>query len=277
MAGRRRSWNLGPVKGMRTALRAVVVVLFLAPVAFMVLGSLRGLDLPPLTGLDLVPDEPGAAAFRRLPEVLPLGRLVLNSLIVVGLAVPITVVVSTWAGFGMAVLGERSRRILVGVTVGLLVLPLPTLWVARFVLYRWFGVLDSLVPLVAPAFAATSPFTVLLAYRAFRRVPPDLWAAARLEGSSSLRTWWSVGLPLVRPTTAAIAALAFTVHWGNYLDALLYLRSPEHQTLAVGIAELKDLDPSDAPLALAGALLLTAVPLVLLALVQRRLFAAVDR
>jgi multiple sugar transport system permease protein len=262
---------------MRIALRAAVVVLFLAPVAFMALGSLRGLDLPPLTGLDLVPDEPGTAAFRRLPEVLPLGRLVLNSLVVVGLAVPITVVVSTWAGFGMAVLGERSRRILVGVTVGLLVLPLPTLWVARFVLYRWFGVLDSLVPLVAPAFAATSPFTVLLAYRAFRRVPQDLWAAARLEGASSLRTWWSVGLPLVRPTTAAIAALAFTVHWGNYLDALLYLRSPEHQTLAVGIAELKDLDPSDAPLALAGALLLTAVPLLLLAVVQRRLFAAVDR
>jgi len=265
------------VRRTRILARAVVIGLFLAPVAFMVLGSLRGLDLPPQTGLDLVPDQPGTAAFRRLPEVIPLGRMVLNSLVVVALAVPVTVLVSTWAGFGMAVLSERARRILIGVTVALLILPLPTLWVARFVLYRWTGVLDTLVPLVAPAFAATSPFTVLLAYRAFRRLPPDLWEAARLEGSSPLRTWWSVGLPLVRPTTAAIAALAFTAHWGNYLDALLYVRSPELQTLAVGVAQLKDLDPSDAPLALAGALVLTAVPLLLLAVVQRRLFAAVDR
>lgn len=262
---------------LRVVARALVVVVFLAPFAFMVLGSIRGLDLPPPTGLDLVPDEPGTEAFRRLPDAVPLRRLLVNSLVVVGLAVPITVVVSTWTGFGMAVVSERARRLLVGVTVALLVLPLPTLWVARFVLYRWSGLLDTLVPLVAPAFAATSPFTVLLAYRAFRRLPPDLWEAARLEGSSPVRTWWSVGLPLVRPTTAAIAALAFTVHWGNYLDALLYLRSPELQTLAVGIAELKDLDPSDAPLALAGALVLTAVPLLLLAVVQRRLFAAVDR
>ena len=62
------------------------------------------------------------------------------------------------------------------------------------------------MPLVAPAFAATSPFTVLLAYRAFRRVPPGFWEAARLEGASPLLTWWPVGLRLIRATTAAVAA-----------------------------------------------------------------------
>lgn len=270
-AGDRRSRRL------RVAARFVLLVTFLAPVGFMALGSLRGLDEPPPQGLDLAPDTASFDAFTELPDVVPVATLIRNSLTVVLVAVPITVVVATWAGFGLCILGPRQRRLLVGLTVALLVVPLPTVWVARFVLYRQVGLLDSLGPLIAPAFAATTPFTVLLAYRAFHRLPPQLWEAARTEGARPLRMWWSIGMPLVQPTTAAIGALAFTFHWGNYLDALLYVRSAERRTLAVGIAELKDLDPSDAPLALAGALLLTAVPLLVLAAVQKRLFAAVDR
>ena len=72
------------------------------------------------------------------------------------------------------------------------------LWVARFALYLRLGVLDTLVPLMAPALAATTPFTVLLAYRAFRGLPPEQWEAARLEGAAALATWWRVGLPLTR-------------------------------------------------------------------------------
>ena len=264
-------------RGLRLATRLVLVLTFTAPVAFMALGSLRGLDQPPPRGLDLVPDGLRLDAFTRLPDALPLGSLLANSVAVVAVTVPVTVLIATWAGFGLCIIGRHDRRDLVGVTVALLVLPVPTVWIPRFVLYRHLDVLDTLVPLVAPALAATTPFTVLLAYRAFRRLPPELWEAARLEGASPVRTWWTVGMPLVRPTTAAIGALAFTFHWGNYLDALLYLRSPERRTLAVGVADLRYLDPSDTPMALAAALVVTAVPLLVLALVQRRLFAAVDR
>ena len=262
---------------VRVAGRIALVLTFVGPVFFMAVGSLRGLDEPPPAGLDLVPDGAGLDAFGALPDVVPLSTLFRNSLVVVAVAVPLTILVATWAGFAMCIIGGRARRFLVGLTVALLVVPLPTVWIARFVLYRRLGVLDTLAPLMAPAFAATTPFTVLLAYRSFRRLPAELWEAARLEGAAPLRTWWSVAMPLVRPTTAAIGALAFTIHWGNYLDALLYVNSPERRTLAIGIAELKDLDPSDAPLALAGALLITLVPLMVLALVQGRLFAAVDR
>lgn len=257
------------------AARALVVVVFCAPLVFMLLGALRGLDQPVPTGFDVVPDGTGVGAFRELAQTVPLGRLFRNSIIVVAIAVPVTTLVASWAGFGMAVLGGRAGRLLVTTTVGLLVLPVSTVWVARFVLYRNLGLLESLGPLIAPAFAATTPFTVLLAYRAFRKLPPALWEAARVEGASPVRTWWSIGLPLVRPTTAAIAAIAFTFHWGNYLDALLYIQRPSDTTLAVGIGQLRNLDPSDSPVALAGALLLAAVPLLLLAAVQRRLFEPV--
>jgi multiple sugar transport system permease protein len=142
------------------------------------------------------------------------------------------------------------------------------------VLYLELGVLDTLVPLIAPALAGSTPVAVLLAFYAFRRLPPEQFEAARLEGASALRTWWRVGLPQVRASTAAIAVLVFVVHWGAYIDALLYVRAQARQTLPLAVAELRNLDPTDAPVALAGAAVLAIPPLLLLLLVQKRLFSS---
>ena len=261
---------------VRTVLRVVVIVVFLAPVALMVVGSLRRVGAPPPDGLDLVPNAPSSDGYRGAASHLPLTRLALNSLAVVAVAVPVTVVVASWAGFALAQLPRRSRRLGVAATAGLLMVPLPMLWVARFVIYLRLGVLDTLVPLMAPAVVATTPFTVLLAYRAFSRVPPQLWDAARLEGASALRTWWRVGLPMVRATTTAIAAVAFVFHWGNYLDALLYVQSPGTRTLPLGVGELSQLDIAELPVMLAGAVLLAVPALLALLAAQRPLLHDAD-
>ena len=130
---------------------------------------------------------------------------------------------------------------------------------------------------IAPALAATTPLTVLLAYRAFRRIPPEQWEAARLEGASALRTWWRIALPQVKATTTAIAAIAFVFHWGNYLDALLYAQSEATRTLPLGIGELATLDAADQSVLFAGTAVL-AVPAVLALLaVQRPLLGGDER
>lgn len=260
----------------RAGLRLAAVVVFLTPLAVVLSGSLRQVGLPPPAGLELLPGSPSLSSYERLPEVVPLGRLLRNSLLVVAVAVPVTTLLASWAGFAMAQLPQRRRRAVVVLVTGLLLVPLPMVWVPRFVLYLELGLLDTLVPLVAPALAATTPFTVLLAYRAFRRVPPELWEAARLEGASALVTWRRVGLPLVTATTTAIAAVGFVFHWGNYLDALLYARSADTRTLPLGIGELATLDGVEQPVLFAGAAVL-AIPAVLALLaVQRPLLGTRD-
>ncbi len=260
----------------RTALRLVVIVLFLAPLAFVLAGSLRRVGLPPAAGLEL-PSSPSLTAYEQLGDITPLGTLLRNSLLVVLVAVPLATLVASWAGFALAQLAPHSRRLLVGLTTALLLVPLPMLWIPRFVLYLEIGVLDTLLPLVAPALAATTPFTVLLAYRAFRRVPPELWEAARLEGASALTTWWRVGLPLVTATTTAIAAVAFVFHWGNYLDALLYAQSEATRTLPLGLGELATLDAADQSVLFAGAAVLALPAVLALLAVQRPLLGLADR
>ncbi len=262
--------------GWLVGLRLLLIVVFAAPLAFMVLGALRRVGLPPPRGLEVVPEGAGLGAFRRVGEVVDLPLLLRNSALVVAVAVPLTVAVSSWTGFALVQLADRPRRLLLAATLATLLVPPPMLWVARFVLYLRAGMLDTLLPLMAPALAATTPFTVLIAYRSFRRVPPELWQAARLEGASALGTWWRVGLPLVRSTTAAIAAIAFAFHWGNYIDALLYVRPRALETLPLGLARLAQLDRTELPVLLAGAVILAVPPLLALLVAQRPLLTTVD-
>ena len=261
---------------LRVVGRVLVITVFLAPLAFLVMGSLRRLGAEPPSGVELVPRPFSFESYARIDDYIPLGTLVRSSVIVLLVAVPLTVVVASWAGFAIAQLNDRWRRVALVGTVAALMVPPTALWVPRFFIYREVGALDTLVPLIVPALAATTPFTVLLAYRSFRRIPAELWEAARLEGAGAFATWRRVGLPLVPATTAAIAAITAAFHWGNYIDALLYTSSPGVRTLARGVPELGVVDSPDLPILLAGLVLLVVPPALVVVLLNRRLLESVD-
>ena len=250
---------------------ALTVAVFALPLGLLLAGSLRPLDAPPPRGLELVPADPTLESFRRLWELLPVGTYLLNSLLVVAAAVPLTLLVASLAGFGIALLPRRDRRAVVAACVALLTVPAAALWTSRFEVYQALGITDSLLPLVAPALLGTSPLLVLLYAWAFSRIPRSQVDAARTEGAGVVRTWWAVALPQVRPVTLAVAVLAFTAHWGNVVDALLYLRRQELFTLPAGLRTLQLLGPTDFPLLLAGAVV-ASVPAVLAVLLGQRLF-----
>jgi multiple sugar transport system permease protein len=259
-----------PRRLARVVAAVALCAVFLSVPVFMVLGSLRMPGLPPPDGWEWLPDpwwwDNYDAVSRFLPEW---GLAVKNSILVVLLAVPVTVLVGSWAGFAIATSPPRRRRRLVAVSLMALLVPVSTLWVPRFTVYRWLGITDSLLAVAAPALLATTPFYVLLFALAYWRIPPSLFDAARVEGSSSLRTWWTVAVPLGRPVLFAVAMLAFTYHWSNLMDPLLYVSSPDLVTLPIALTRLQAFEPTNFPLLLAGAVMTTVPALIAFALAQR--------
>jgi multiple sugar transport system permease protein len=154
--------------------------------------------------------------------------------------------------------------------------PATALLVPRFTLYRWLGVTDTWVPLVAPALLGLSPFYVLLFYWSFRRLPAELVEAARLEDVKPFTMWRRLAMPLVRPVTVAVALLAFIASWGNFLDPLVYVFDPDLYTLPLGLRSLAVLDRTNYPVLLAGAVIAT-VPVVAAFAVAQRFFLHEDR
>ncbi|HYO30026.1 MAG TPA: ABC transporter permease subunit, partial [Thermomicrobiales bacterium] len=130
---------------------------------------------------------------------------------------------------------------------------------------------DSRLALVVPAFAGTSPLFALLFLWSCRRIPPDLFEAASLDGAGVLRLWATVAMPLSRPTAVAVATLAFVAYWGNFVDPLLYVQSIEKQTLPYGLQLLFQLDATNWPILMAAAAMAT-LPVVVAFLAAQRWF-----
>jgi multiple sugar transport system permease protein len=135
--------------------------------------------------------------------------------------------------------------------------------------YKWIGVLNTHWALVLPAFAGTSPFYVLIFYWAFRRVSPELFDAAKLEGAGAFRIWWSVAMPLSRPVVTVVAVLSFVFYWSNFLDPLLYLSDGQLNTLPVGLQALQQMQPTNFPLLMAGSVMITLPVIIMFMLAQR--------
>ena len=252
---------------------AALCVLFLLPVAFMFSGALQAPGQPPPDGFDLIPDEAHWDNFQIITTLIDLWKQMINSLIVVAVAVPVTVVVASWAGFTIVTGSTRTRTFLIGASVVALMIPATALWVPRFVLFKWAGLIDSLWVLMVPALMATSPFYVLIFALAYSRISPQLFEAARVEGLSPMRTWTTIAWPLARPAAFAVAMLAFVFHWSNFIDALLYLRSESTYTLPLGLRALQTFEITLHPLMLAGAAIATIPSLLAFLLGQRALFA----
>lgn len=262
---RRISWRSVLYHGVSIA----VLLVFVLPLFWAASASLRQPGLPPPRTIEWIPNPVMWSNYQRLFELLPMARYVLNSLIVTAVAVPVTLIVASWAGLAMAQLEDPTRRRLVVLSVLLLMVPVTSVWLTRFVIFSWLGLLNTRWSLMMTAFMGASPLFVLLFYRAYRRLPAALFDAAHLDGASALTVWWRIALPLSRSTIVAVAVLAFLVFWGDFIDPLMYLRSQELYTLPVGLRQLEQLDRTNWPLLMAGTMVMI-LPAVLLFLVIQR-------
>ncbi len=263
----------GRASGWRSFGALAAAVLFALPLLLMVSGSLRPAGTPAPPTPDLLPDPASLDSYPTAVDLGGLGQATLVSLAVAAIAVPLSVLVASWAGFAMTQLPRRAVRLVAAASVLALMIPVTALIVPRFVLYRLLGLTDTIVPLVLPALIATSPFYVLVYYLAFRTVPRDLYDAARLADASPLRLWWTVAMPLVRPVTAAVSALIFVLTWSNFIEPLVYVYDRDLFTVPLALRSLSILDRADQPVFLAGAVLASIPALILFGVAQRRFLA----
>jgi multiple sugar transport system permease protein len=262
-------------RGWRSFGAAFVVLAFVPPLLLLVSGSLQRPGLPPPPRPALIPDPVSTEGYAGALELGGLLRASINSLVVVGLAVPVSVLVASLAGFALTGVSRRITGLVAAASLGALMIPATALLVPKFAVFRAIGWTDTLVPLVAPALIGTSPLYPLVYYLAFRALPSELLDVCRMEDLSPVQTWWRVAMPLVRPVTAAIAALTFVLTWSNFLDPLVFVYDRDLFTLPLALRSLAVLDPTNFPVFLSGAVLATAPALVVFGLAQRK-FLQVD-
>jgi multiple sugar transport system permease protein len=235
----------------------LITFLFVAPLYWVLSSSLRSVGSPPPRTLEWLPQPLAWSNYIEIFRVIPLGQQAANSLLVSSVGAGLTLVTASWAGFAMAQMPAALRRWLVGLAVALLMIPGVAVWLPRYVLFTSVGLIDTYMALFAPALMGTKSLFALMFYWSFRRVPLELFESARLDGANALTVWRRIALPMALPTALAVLLLAFSHYWSDFVDPLLFLKSEERYTLAVGLRMLQQMDITNWSLLLAAVVVMT--------------------
>jgi multiple sugar transport system permease protein len=249
----------------------IVAIIMVAPFVWLVTSSLKSqmqiFQYPP----QWIPDPIRWENYSTALTIKPFGIYLKNTLIICVLNVIAVVLSSSFCAYGFARLRFPGRDFWFGIVMATLFLPYAILIVPLFLMFTQLGWVDTLLPLTVPIFFGGGAFNIFLLRQFFRGIPEDLSDAARIDGCSEFGIYWRIMMPLAKPALTAVAIFTFLNAWNDLLNPIIYLRSPENFTLAVGLASFRSsLDVSwDLTLAASTA---TIIPVVVLFFLAQRYF-----
>lgn len=170
--------------------------------------------------------------------ILPFARFFRNSLIVTGTTLAGVVLSSSLVAFGFARLRFRGRAALFVVVLSSMIIPEQVTIIPRFLLYHRLHWIDTLLPLIVPAWFG-APFYIFLIRQYMMTIPRELDDAGRIDGCSTWQIFWRVVMPLTGPALAAAAIFHFIASWNDFINPLIFLNSLENYTVALGITFFK--------------------------------------
>jgi multiple sugar transport system permease protein len=218
-----------------------------------------------------IPDPIHWDNFSRALTIKPFGLYVVNTLKIVVLNVVAVVFSSSFVAYGFARIRFWGRDFWFGVVLATLFLPYAILIVPQFIIFTRLGWVDTILPLTVPLFFGGGAFNIFLLRQFFRTIPEELADAARIDGCGEFGIYWRIMLPLAKPALITVAIFTFLNAWNDLLGPIIYLRSPNNFTVAVGLASFRStLDVSwDLQLAATTAVIL---PVVILFFFTQRYF-----
>jgi len=163
----------------------------------------------------------------------PFLRYLLNSTIVASIAAVSSVAVSSLAGFGFAKYHFPGRDALFLAIVGILMVPFQSVVVPLYIWMNRLGLLDTYAGIVAPDLV--SVFGVFLMRQAIEMIPNDYIDAARIDGCSELRIFFSVILPSVKPAIATLLIIKFMWNWNEFFWPMVVISSPQMKVVTMGL------------------------------------------
>ena len=223
---------------------SVCALVFVAPVAFMIIGSLKPeTQVLPAAGSwrAFVPDTVSLENYRDVFRRVPFGWYLLNSVLINAGIVLLGLIVNAFAGYALARLRWSGRKQILVVVLALLIVPFEAIAVPLFYQLSALGWRDTYTVQIIPFIA--NPLAIYLFYTFFRGLPPVLEEAARIDGASVSRTFIFIVMPNAKPAFATVAIVTFLFYWGMYLWPLLMTSGEDVRPLPLGIASFYTLPP----------------------------------
>jgi multiple sugar transport system permease protein len=225
----------------RPVLRVLLIIALLAlvlyPLAWLLAASLKPND-EVASNLSLLPHAPTLSNYVRGwtgMQTVSFARFYVNSFVIAAGVVVANCASCLVTAYAFARLRFPLRGLWFAVMIATLLLPHHVLIVPQFVLFKFLGWIDTPLPLIVPKALATEAFFVFLMVQFMRSIPRELDQAAKVDGCSPFGIFWYVVMPLARPAVVTTAIFSFIWTWNDFFSQLIYLNSPDHYTVPIGL------------------------------------------
>lgn len=219
----------------------VVVVLFalitLAPIYWIVLSAFTPISELFTTPLNYFPIHPSLINFQTVAQIVPLGDMFTNSVLLSVLSASFSVVVCLLAAYAFARIRFPGSNLLF---LGLLLsgyLPTIAMIIPLFQMFENLSLLDSIQGLVILLVGFLLPTSVWIMTSFVRQVPIELEEAAQIDGANFLATLWHIIVPVLRPSLATLFLINLVTSWQEFFFPLIFSRSSASATLTLGITQ----------------------------------------
>lgn len=212
-------------------------------------------------------------------SVVPFARWLFNSLLIVLITVPGTLITATMTAYAFARFNFVGKNVWFVLMLGTLMIPAVVTLIPQYILFFYLKLINTYVPLTIGAWLGGSAFMIFLLRQFILSIPRDLDEAATIDGANPIQILWRVIMPLMKPALSTVAILQFLNEWNDFFGPFIYLNRLELYTAAVGLHvfqsfPMETTDPRD-HLLMAGAAIMTVPVLALFAAAQRYFIAGV--
>lgn len=261
----------GILRRIAAATKVIIAIVFLIPLVFTLLVSLRPETEPVTKGNIFFGSELTFENYERALAIAPWGLHYANSIMFVGGALLVQLVTVTAAAYAFARMRFFGRNLLLMIILLQLMIPSGVLLVQNFRMINILGLFDTRIALMIPYWG--SAFGVLLLRQTFREIPIELEEAARIDGANLAQVIRHVYVINAIPAYLAFALVSVSSHWNEFLWPFIITRSEEIRPLTVGLNKLiKTTDQGAFYGQLMAGTLIVIAPLVMLFLLFQRQF-----
>jgi multiple sugar transport system permease protein len=231
----------------RYAVLTIIALIFCFPLVFMLVSSLK-------PDQQLLSDTGSMRAFLPIGDIslnnytaafnrAPVGLFVMNSIIVTGVTVILSLLICSMAAFSFVFLKWRGKDVVLTIILATLIVPFETIAIPLLLVASklpWIGMdgistgwLNTYRVQIIPFIA--DGLTIFLFVQYFKDLPGELIEAARVEGASWWQVYLKIVMPLAGPVLATAAILKFLAMYNQYLWPLMVVQEEGYRPVMVGL------------------------------------------
>lgn len=250
----------------------VIGIIFVSPLVWMISASLKPEAKIFANMNSLMTFIPVSASLDNFIEVfrrVDMLNVFKNTIVYILLILLFDLLFNSICGYALAKFRFKGRKLILNFVVALMVMPMEAILLPMYIEMSQLGWANTMAALVVPSIAKC--FSIYMFYNFFRDIPDDLLEAAAIDGSSPVRTFFKIVMPISKTVYATVFILDFVAHWNDFMWPFLVMTGKEKRTIQLAVQSFFGTQPVHYS-AIMASLVVSAIPMIIMYIFMQKYY-----